>query len=84
VWVLEVTPDVPADTKAGRPMEFGPSKGFRFTLNLLLARAADFRAAMKRARRFAKAVADAEPVPPQTRGALELQRYVRELLRPKG
>jgi hypothetical protein len=77
VWVLEVTPDMPADPKADQPMEFGPSKDFRFTLNLLLARAADFRAAMKRDPQFAEAVADAEPIPPQSPSTRALQKYAR-------
>jgi len=78
VWVLEVVSGMPADSKADEPMEFAPSKGFRFTLNLLLAREKDFRAAIRRNQHFAAMVADAAPIPPDIICARTLQVYARQ------
>jgi hypothetical protein len=77
VWVLEVAPDMASDPKADEPMEFAPAKGFRFTLNLLLARENDFRAAIRRNPDFARRVAEAEPISPSTQQARDLQRFAR-------
>ncbi len=75
VWILEVMPDMPPDAHAERPMEFSPSKDFRYTLNLLLGRDRDFRNAVRRNTSFARAVAAAEPILPHPAIGKKLIKY---------
>ena len=80
VKLLEIIPSMPIDARADEPMEFLPSKDFRYTLQLINGRAADLRDAIERNGEFAQAVLDGVPVPAPTPATKALQAFARKVV----
>ncbi|HEX7601230.1 MAG TPA: hypothetical protein VF316_06475 [Polyangiaceae bacterium] len=81
VWLLEVVPTMPPDDRVGEPMEFLPSREFRYTLRLLSGREEDFLAALDRNVDLAEAVAAGTPIPAANAVTERLQKRAKKALK---
>lgn len=81
VWLVEVVPSMPADARADEPMEFLPSRDFRYALHLHTGREADLLSAIDRNVAFAAAIAAGTPVPDATAVTRRLQARARKALK---
>ena len=72
---------MPADAHADEPMEFLPSRDFRYALRLYTGREADVLSAIDRNAKFATAIAAGTPVPDATAATRRLQARARKALK---
>lgn len=81
VWLVEIIPSMPADARADEPMEFLPSRDFRYALHLYTGREADLLSAIDRNVAFAASIAAGTPVPDATPTTRRLQARARRTLK---
>lgn len=81
VWLVEIVPSMPADARADEPMEFLPSRDFRYALHLYTGREADVLSAIDRNATFAAAITAGTPVPDATAATRRLQARARKALK---
>jgi hypothetical protein len=81
VTLLEIVPTMPEDPRAGEPMEFLPSRDFRYALRLITGRAADLKAAIERDEKLAQAVVDGVPIPEPTSATKSLQALAKRVVK---
>lgn len=72
---------MPADARVDQPMEFLPSRDFRYALRLYAGREADILSAIDRNVTFATAIAEGTPVPDATASTRRLQARARKVLK---
>jgi hypothetical protein len=84
VTLLEIVPTMPEDSRAGEPIEFLPSRGFRYALRLITGRAADLKAAIERDEKLAQAVVDGVPIPEPTSATKSLQALAKKIVKQAG
>ena len=81
VSLVEIVPSMPSDARADEPMEFLPSRAFRYTLHLYTGREQDILSAIDRNEAFAADIAAGTPVPAPTAATKRVQARARKALK---
>jgi hypothetical protein len=80
VWLLEVVPTLPPDEYVEEPIEFLPSRAFRYGLRLIAGRETDLLRAIGRSVGLANAVANGLPIPRENTVTRRLRDRARKTL----